>query len=408
MYQHQGGSRKKSKTKTKKNDSKKMERKNSKGILDNQNKEKSVHKINFPLLKKILKLKSPSNFEHQVFDFLDDFFQKLESTRKDKTYSLKYNRVPSGHYVIRIRPQKEENFHLLLDVHCDEISSRVLNIDDYGCLKVSGGFASSFDPNYLIGRKVEILSSKTNEPVSGIFMVKPSHLNNLDDCGLEEADKWTNLVLDIGLTSKEEAEKLVGIGDPVIFRRDYEEVGNQIVSPALDNHLSIYLICNLLSDKDFEPNSNLTIIFSGREEIMVVDHLDLLQNNHRPDVVMVIDTDIDTEHSDIYNHNKYFPVELGKGITFPRGYQNNQKLWKFLVDLSAKKKIDNQIPFNDHIGGTNLDGYLKNNIIGQFVGIPLRNMHTDVEKVSTDDISTGQYFLKTITTESNLWNGLKF
>ena len=55
------------------------------------------------------------------------------------------------------------------------------------------------------------------------------------------------LYIDIGAKNKKQVEKLITIGDPIIFRRNYYTIQNdRIVSTAIDNHAGVFILSQIL------------------------------------------------------------------------------------------------------------------------------------------------------------------
>nr|MBP7304245.1 M42 family peptidase [Fervidobacterium sp.] len=159
----------------------------------------------FTFLKELTEIKGPSGFE-------DDVREYIKSKIKDKVDEVFEDRMGN---LIALKKGKKGGKKILLDAHMDEVGFMVTNINEDGTL--------SFAP--LGGVDVRVILSKkvlVGKDVTGIIGYKAAHLQHGDDYA--RVPKYSELKIDIGASSKSEAEKKVAIGDPVSFTTEYEEV----------------------------------------------------------------------------------------------------------------------------------------------------------------------------------------
>ena len=125
---------------------------------------------------------------------------------------------------------------VLLNAHMDEIGFRVVQITDEGMIKVQE--AGGVYPALYAGAPMQIL----HETANGI--VKVNACGTFSDELLKNSDvKDRDLVLDIGASGREEAEKAVAVGDPVCADTSARELfGGRISSRALDDKAGVYVI----------------------------------------------------------------------------------------------------------------------------------------------------------------------
>src|SRR6185295_5297246 len=96
---------------------------------------------------------------------------------------------------------------IMLAGHIDEIGVIVSYIDDDGFLFI--GPIGGWDPQVLVGQRIRILGKDGD--VFGVIGKKPIHVIKPDD--RKKASEITDLWIDIGATSREDAERLVTVGD---------------------------------------------------------------------------------------------------------------------------------------------------------------------------------------------------
>ncbi len=162
-------------------------------------------------LKRILETPSPSGFERPVQDvvraYVADFADKVWTDLHGNVIAAKN---PAG------------KLRLMLAGHCDQIGLIVSHIDAEGYLYVQpiGGW----DPQQLIGQRLTVWT--TDGAVPGVMARKPIHL--LTDEEQKQVPKLKDLWLDIGAKDKEEAAKLVRIGDPVTLELGFRQLRNNL------------------------------------------------------------------------------------------------------------------------------------------------------------------------------------
>ncbi|MBM3848370.1 MAG: M42 family metallopeptidase, partial [Verrucomicrobia bacterium] len=130
---------------------------------------------------------------------------------------------------------------IMLAGHADEIGMAVNYIDAEGYIYVRrlGGV----DPAIMKAQRVTIHSRKG--PVSGVVGNVAPHLTKLD--GERKAPKMDELFIDIGVSSREAAEKLIRVGDPITLVDDFEILRGEIaVARAFDNRIGTFAVAETL------------------------------------------------------------------------------------------------------------------------------------------------------------------
>ena len=120
---------------------------------------------------------------------------------------------------------------LMLASHMDQIGMTVTHINKEGFLYFSNvGGVNHFS---LIGRAV-VFENGTK----GVINAEPK---------VEKKDlKITNMFIDLGVSTKEDAQSLVSVGDVCIFSGDTFEMGDLVCSKALDNRVGCFVLLEVL------------------------------------------------------------------------------------------------------------------------------------------------------------------
>lgn len=144
---------------------------------------------------------------------------------------------------------------IMLCAHMDEVGFIITYITEDGYLKFSP--VGGIDPRVVIDRVVDI------NGVKGVIGSKAVHLLGADE--KKTAPDFSKLCIDIGATSREEAEKLVSLGDFGYFVSDYREFGDGFLkAKALDDRIGCMLMIELIkSDLEYDTY----FCFNVQEEV---------------------------------------------------------------------------------------------------------------------------------------------
>ena len=273
----------------------------------------------------------------------------------------------------------EGNCHILLDAHIDSIGLVVRGIDEKGFLLIDR--VGGIDERVLTGAEVIV---EGESELFGVVCSVPPHLQNKDNDSKSVSIK--KMAVDIGY-SKEEAEKLVHIGDRIRLKSQKAELLNgAISSAAFDDRSCIAVILRALElTKDKINSLKLSVMFSVQEETggsgaktgaFAVS----------PDEAIVVDVGFgDDPYTD-----KTQTIKLGKGPSIGISPTLDRKLTNELKAICKAENIPCQHDVMSGRTGTNADSI---NISGKgvktaLISLPLRYMHTACEVINTDDIES--------------------
>ena len=139
-----------------------------------------------------------------------------------------------------------QDISILIVGHADEIGLIIRYINSDGFIYVSR--VGGVDPAILPSHRVRILSSKTGNWVLGVAgRTAPHQMRNGGDAPkkITYSDVW----IDIGAKTKEEAESLVAIGDVIVYGEGYERLnGTRATARCFDNCIGIYIVAETLKN----------------------------------------------------------------------------------------------------------------------------------------------------------------
>ncbi len=132
----------------------------------------------------------------------------------------------------------ESNLKVMVAAHMDEVGLFVDFIDSKGFVKFKkiGGI----DDRVLLSKRVYIGEKKT----PGVIGAKPIHLKTAED--RRKVVKSDDMFIDVGTDSKDAAEKLAKIGDPVVFATKFVQSGDILRGKAFDDRAGCGVLAELL------------------------------------------------------------------------------------------------------------------------------------------------------------------
>ncbi|MFG0327309.1 MAG: M42 family metallopeptidase [Phycisphaerales bacterium JB037] len=134
------------------------------------------------------------------------------------------------------RGKVEDATRVMLLCHMDEIGFYVSHVDDQGFLWVNP--AGGFDTRNLFSRRVLVCTEDGD--LRGVMNPggRPVHIASPDD--RKKVPEVKEFFVDVGLAG-DRAKKQVKVGDFVVMDEPLIEVGEKIVSKALDNRVACWL-----------------------------------------------------------------------------------------------------------------------------------------------------------------------
>jgi len=323
------------------------------------------------LFKTVLQTPSPSGYEsplqHVVRDYVGRFADEVSTDVHGNVIAVK-------------NPGAAKR--VMLAGHCDQIGLIVQHVDENGFLYVQpiGGW----DPVVLVGQRMSVWA--TDGPVFGVIARKPIHL--LTEEERPKAPKMKDLWLDIGAVDKEEAEKMVHVGDPVTVELEYREMPNRrVVSPAMDDKCGMWVAIEALRRADNEKlNCALYAVSTVQEEIGLRGAQTSCFGIN-PHVGVAVDVTFATDCPTIEKKEEG-DISLGKGPVIYRGPNCNPKVVKQLITAAEAAEIPYQMGAAGKPPGTDarVMQVTRAGVATGLVSIPNRYMHSPVELISLDDI----------------------
>ncbi|MDQ2700583.1 MAG: M42 family metallopeptidase [Actinomycetota bacterium] len=267
--------------------------------------------------------------------------------------------------------------------HIDEIGLVVTHIDEKGFLYFApiGGW----DPQILVGQRVTVTGNEGQVP--GVAGRKPIHL--LEPEQRKKVVKLKEMHIDIGVTDREEAEKLVSVGDPVVIDCEPMAVaGSRLVSRSMDNRLGSYVALEALRrcHENGAHKARFSAVAAVQEEIGLFGSR-TAAFTVRPDLAVAIDVTHATDAPGV-DEKEVGSHPFGSGPVIGRGSTLSPKVYELLRDTAEQAGIPYSVGASGNSTHTDADSLQisRTGIPTGLVSIPLRYMHSPVEMVDLADV----------------------
>jgi endoglucanase len=273
---------------------------------------------------------------------------------------------------------------IMLAGHADEIAMAVNYIDDNGFIYVKrmGGVDAA------ITKAQRITIHAKNGPVKGVVGNVAPHLMKVE--GDPKPPKIHEIFIDIGASSRKDAEKLVRIGDPITLVDEFDILrGDLAVSRAFDNRIGTFAVAEtlrLLKESKAKLNFEVCAVSNVQEEVGLLGARQIAYSLH-PEIALVVDVTHATDYPTV-NKSQHGDIKVGKGPTLTHGGCNHPEIVKRLEAIAATKKIPLQHEATSATSGTDTDAifWTRGGIASALISLPNRYMHSPVEVVSLKDL----------------------
>jgi putative aminopeptidase FrvX len=268
---------------------------------------------------------------------------------------------------------------VMIAAHMDEVGLMIMHIEKDGWLRFQP--VGGIDDRILLAKRVLI----GDDQVPGVIGVTPIHL--LDSKSRNQVLKRKDLAIDIGVSSKESAEKKVKLGDYATFEVAFGELGGGLRAAkgkAFDDRAGCAALIELLQDR---YPFDLHAVFTAQEEIgargaRVAAHA------IAPDVAFVLEGTICDDMPKKRDVSPTTNLGAGPAITLmDRSMIADQRLVRLLADTAQKTGIPHQFKQPGR-GGTDAGAIhlSREGVPSGVVSFPVRNLHAPVSLLSLNDL----------------------
>lgn len=288
----------------------------------------------------------------------------------------------------------------IICAHEDEIGMVVRDIEEDGCLRITGN--GGVDPRILPAMEVNVITKEG--PLYGVVGAKAPHLLTAEERG--KALQMGELYVDTGYKA-EEVKQRVRIGDPVVMIGKMVELADgRMAGKTMDDRACVAAMIECAEQLNrMNAPAQVFMTATTKEEVggygasMSAYRLD-------PDVAIVVDV----THGEGPGTGRFEAFPLDKP-TIAVGPNLHPMLTKKLRETAAKHHVEYTVEVASGVTGTDAADtqVVRAGVPSVLISVPLKYMHTAVETLSLDVIrETGRLMAHFIDDISREWEDLKW
>lgn len=233
-----------------------------------------------------------------------------------------------GSLICRRKGKGDKPEKLLLLCHMDEIGFLVSHVTDKGFVHVDP--VGGFDPRNLFSRRVLVCTDEGD--IKGVMNAegKPIHIQSPEE--RKKMPEPNEFVVDTGLGAA--AKDRIQVGDYVVMNEPFEEMGEKIVSKALDNRIACWLgleAVRKLVEDGHSHDCELTVAFTAQEEVGLRG-AKTASFGVAPDIAIGVDTTLACDTPGVPEKDRTTVQGAGFGLHMKDG--------SFIADYGLVKEIE--------------------------------------------------------------------
>lgn len=320
------------------------------------------------LMKKLTGAFGPSGNEETIAQIIrEEIEQYVDEIRIDTLGNL-------------IGIKKGNGKKIMLAAHMDQIGFMVTYIDEKGFLRFTnlGGISVANS----IHRRV-----KFKNGMRGVIGYE-TEIQDWKDI------KLNRMYIDIGASSREEAEKYVSIGDVAVYDSETVEENGKLMGGAMDDRAGCAVLIQTLKDLSQSPHE-IYFVFTVQEELGLRGAKTAAYGLN-PDIAIAVDVTAtgDTPKA------RTMAVELGKGAAIKvidRSVLCHPKVKNLMIDTAEKWNIPYQMEVLE-FGGTDAGAIhlTRSGVPSGVLSIPCRYIHSANETIDLGDLDNSVKLLTKI------------
>jgi putative aminopeptidase FrvX len=325
------------------------------------------------LLTRLLNASGPSGHEEEAARIWREAAASFAEVTSD-TLGTSFARVRAG----------EGAPTLALVGHIDEIGVVITNIEENGLLSFTpvGGISAET----ITGQRIELMTR--NGRIAGAVSRKRIQPEQLRDRPRLEL---TDLHLDIGATSREDAEALVRVGDAGVWVGPPVDLPNdRLLSKALDNRLGAYIALEAARRVAEARDAQIDVVaVAAVQEEIGLYGARAAAYGLAPDVAIAIDVTPATDYPG-GDARRAGRIELGMGAMIARGPTLNKHVTDLLAEAAEAEGIAHAFEVYARTTSTDADEIhlARAGIPTGLLSIPTRYLHSPNELCALEDVES--------------------
>lgn len=280
-----------------------------------------------------------------------------------------------GNIIVFKKGKNRPEARLMLSAHMDEVGFMVTDITADGYLRFDE--VGGLDRRVVPGKTVTVGKNRIN----GVIGVKPVHLSSGEE--RTAVAKLTDMYIDIGAGSREDALSFVSYGDSVNFNSIYENNGYTIKSKAIDDRFGCLALIELIKS---ELEYDMHFVFAVQEEVGLRGAR-VAAYSVNPDFAIVVET---TTAADIAGVEEARQVcNLGEGAVI--SVMDRRTIYdKRMAEMAFEcaEKAGARAQYKRAVAGGNDSGAIhqsRGGVKTLAISLPCRYLHSSVTIANTSD-----------------------
>ncbi|NNE86857.1 MAG: M20/M25/M40 family metallo-hydrolase [Silicimonas sp.] len=336
--------------------------------------------MNIDLLKRLCETPGVPGHEDRVRDLIvKDIKGLFDEVEADAMGSLHCVRKGKGK-----SPEK-----IMLLCHMDEIGFLVSHVSDKGFLYLQT--VGGFDPRNLFSRRVLVCTEKGDLKAVMNPGGRPVHIASAAD--RKKVPEPHEFFVDTGLGAK--ARDVVKVGDMVVMDEPFLEIGDKLVSKALDNRIACWLGIEAIRGLGkTRTKAEIHVVFTTQEEVGLRGARTAAYRV-QPDIGIGIDTTLACDTPGVPEQDRTTAHGEGFGLHLrDSSFIADKELVREIAELAEKKKIPYQrtmLRAGGQDGAAAQQAAAGARAVGIVVGT--RYIHTVTEMIEKSDLAAARDIL---------------
>lgn len=330
-------------------------------------------------IKKLSLLDGVSGRENAVRDYI---------INEVSAYADSLETDPLGNLIVFKKGKNTPKNKVMLDAHMDEVGLMITYINPDGTLEFDR--VGGIDKRVMLGKPVTVGENK----IQGVIGVKATHMVP----AAEKLNMPSTMYIDIGADSKEEAEKVVSLGDYVCFNSEFVEFGDGLIKgKALDDRAGCAILIDMIKS---ELPYDMYFNFAAGEEV----GFGIAQTAFykvQPDYAIVVETTTAADLADVPENKKVCSLGNGGVISFmDRRTIYPKELFDRAFELAETHGIKAQV--KSLVAGGNNAGVIHKTAGGIrtiTVSLPCRYLHSPSCVLKKEDIEESAKLIRVLAEE---------
>ncbi len=324
------------------------------------------------LIQAFAKIPGPAGSEAEIV--------KLVRSKVESLVDETYTDVMGNLYAVK-KPQTSASTTVktvLISAHLDEPGVSIVDIDQNGFLRIAP--LGSLKAAELIGQRVKFVRTK----ISGVIAVEGDIVS--------DKVEFSNLFIDIAVKNKDEAQKLIQIGDAAAFDYEFQEITPRVLlSHALDNRVSCAVAVDLL--ENINVPYQLVVVFSTQQQVGSRG-IQVAGYRINPDLAIVLDA----THAGDTPKSKKPSLKMGGGVAIKAldaGMVVAPALRDHLIALAESEHIPYQIEVSPAArSDASTIQVSRQGVPTCGLSVPMRYLDTPSQMVHMDDVEAMRKLLQ--------------